>query len=392
MPPADKNDALQTGTLQKLLTAQGLILRGAFHPTDEDDAPTGTGTLIMVGNAGPEMWQTFQSTHPDGADPLNHWTRQVLETVAERTGATALFPFEGPPYWPFLRWAARAEGVYPSPLGMMIHPRFGLWHAWRGALAFRDQLDLPERTQAANPCDTCSDKPCLTACPVSAFGNAGYDTTACAAWLRGLGGSDCVTRGCAARHACPEGKGYRYEPPQAALHMASFVAGRPDNGLRLRDYRSEDAPALAQLFYDSVHHAAADEYTPAQRAAWAPKVPDKDWIHSRMSACVTFIVTQGSVISGFANLEQSGLIDMFYVHADRQRLGVGRLLYRRIEGAARNMGLPRLTADVSITARPFFESMGFTVITPQTITLDSVELSNFVMEKPLTRSAPLQPR
>ena len=111
-----------------------------------------------------------------------------------------------------------------------------------------------------------------------------------------------------------------------------------------------------------------------------------------MSACVTFIVTQGSVISGFANLEQSGLIDMFYVHADRQRLGVGRLLYRRIEGAARNMGLPRLTADVSITARPFFESMGFTVITPQTITLDSVELSNFVMEKPLTRSAPLQPR
>ena len=30
-----------------------------------------------------------------------------------------------------------------SPLGILIHPDWGLWHSYRGALAFRERLDLP---------------------------------------------------------------------------------------------------------------------------------------------------------------------------------------------------------------------------------------------------------
>ena len=44
----------------------------------------------------------------------------------------ALFPFSCPPFLPFLRWAERAEVVFPSPSGPLIHPVYGLWHTYRG--------------------------------------------------------------------------------------------------------------------------------------------------------------------------------------------------------------------------------------------------------------------
>ena len=71
--------------------------------------------------------------------------------LAPGFGATALFPFGGPPWLPFQRWAMKADCVTASPLGILIHPDFGLWHAYRGALAFAEQLDLPPSAAPAKP-------------------------------------------------------------------------------------------------------------------------------------------------------------------------------------------------------------------------------------------------
>ncbi len=374
---------MSLGAIRDVLARQGLILRGGFHPGDGDGAPPGTGTILLVGNAGPAMWQAFIAARPAGRDPLNTWTRQVLTPLAAGFSATVLFPFEGPPYYPFQRWAARAENVQASPIGMMIHPEYGLWHAWRGALAFRERLALPERPDHATPCTTCSAQPCRSACPVSAFGDAGYDTGACAAWIRSPAGEACLSGGCIARHACPVGQSYAYAPDQAALHMASFLAGQPDRGLRLRTYRPDDAGTLARLFHGSVHRAAAAQYSAEQRDAWAPQIPDPEWIQDRVASCDTVIVATGEAIAGFSSLGKTGLVDMFYVHPDWQRQGVGRLLYRRTEGMARRRGDTKLTTDASITARPFFESMGFTVTRRQEVSRGGITLTNFAMEKQL---------
>ena len=208
----------------------GLIQRGGFHPTDADDVPAlpdgaSAATLIMIGNAGPAMWRHF-SAAPEmadgGADALDRWTRRVLGSVAASLGGALHFPFGGPPYLPFQRWAMRAEPVHPSPLGLLIHPEYGLWHAYRGALVFADRLDLPARPDVASPCDRCAEKPCLTTCPVAAFSTAGYDVPACARHLDTPAGSDCMAEGCRARRACPVGQGYRYAPDQAEFHMLPF--------------------------------------------------------------------------------------------------------------------------------------------------------------------------
>lgn len=214
--------------IREALETERLILRGGFHPRQEDGVPPGTGTLLLVGNAGPAMWRAFAAARPAGSDPLNAWTQAILSPIAARFGATPFYPFQGPPYLPFLAWAKRAEPLFDSPLGMLIHPRYGLWHAWRGALAFPERLILPQMESTANPCDTCAAQPCLTACPVDAFRDGAYDVPACSDHLRSAAGSDCMGEGCRARRACPVGREYRYAPAQAAHHMDAFLNNRPD--------------------------------------------------------------------------------------------------------------------------------------------------------------------
>ncbi len=204
------------------LGSLGLILRGGFHPEASDGVPGNPGTLVLIGNAGPGMWEAFARDRGAGQDPLDAWTRKVLTGVAARSGAAALFPFDGPPYLPFQRWAMKTEAVFPSPIGPLIHPDYGLWHAYRGALAFSERLEIPEPTEAANPCETCDRKPCLTTCPVGALKPGAYDVPACVAHIDGAAGRDCLDLGCAARRACPVGRTDHYAPDQARFHMDHF--------------------------------------------------------------------------------------------------------------------------------------------------------------------------
>jgi hypothetical protein len=150
----------------------------------------------------------------------------VIGALARDLGGAGLFPFGGPPWLPFQRWAQRAEPVFASPLGLLIHPEWGLWHSFRGAIALPGRLDLPEPPAAAHPCESCVGRPCLTACPVGAFRPGGYDVAACAAHIAAPAGADCMDQGCAARRACPVGAGHRYEAEAAGFHMRAFRAAR----------------------------------------------------------------------------------------------------------------------------------------------------------------------
>ena len=219
------------------LAPHGLLARGGFRPAPEDGL-SGVAALVLVGNAGNAMWRAFASARRSGEieagsrDPLDRWTRWVVEAAARRLGADALFPFGGPPWHPFQRWAMRAEPVAPSPLGLLIHPEYGLWHAYRGALAFTTEIDLPANEARPSPCEGCADRPCLAACPVGAFTGRGYDVGACADHIAAPAGRDCMARGCLARHACPVGRAHAQEPAQAAFHMSAFLRARRWPGSR----------------------------------------------------------------------------------------------------------------------------------------------------------------
>jgi hypothetical protein len=209
------------------LSAHGLRVRGAFRPAEGDGVPLLAGgmpaaTVVLIGNAGPEMWRHFSAQwHGGGSDPLDSWSRATIGDAAAQAGGEAVFPFDGPPWLPFQRWAQRAEGLRPSPLGVLIHPEYGLWHAYRGAVLFAAGFDVPRPVAREHPCDDCRARPCIAACPAGAL-DEGYDVPACAAHVAGADGGPCRTAGCLARRACPVGAEWAYDRDQAAFHMAAF--------------------------------------------------------------------------------------------------------------------------------------------------------------------------
>jgi len=215
-----------------LAELRGIDCRGAFHPEPSDGVPAlpdeaPAATLLLLGFVGTKKWLGFASSPEanDGeADPLDRWSRRIIDGLAASFDGVALYPFGGPPYLPFQRWARRADSVHPSPLGMLIHPHWGLWHSYRGALAFRRHLALPPRVPIPSPCAACAAKPCLSACPVGAFTPGRYDVASCLHHLAAPIGRDCVDLGCRARNSCPIGAAHRYGADQAAFHMRAFRA------------------------------------------------------------------------------------------------------------------------------------------------------------------------
>ena len=198
------------------LAATGMAARGGFvaEPTQ---------TIVVIGNVGGAMWPLFRAAEERVDDPLDTWTRSVLAPIAASLGADFVHPSDEP-FQPFQQWAQRAEGIAQSPIGILIHPQYGLGHAYRGAFLFPFALDdLPEPISDASPCLSCPEQPCLTACPVDAFTIGNYDADACRAHVRSRAAPVCIEAGCAARLACPVGTEHRYGPDQMHFHMKAFV-------------------------------------------------------------------------------------------------------------------------------------------------------------------------
>ena len=147
----------------------------------------------------------------------------------------------------------------------------------------------------------------------------------------------------------------------------------------LRPYRPEDCPALAALFYETVHTVNAAHYTPAQLNAWAPACgPDLAAWDKSFRAHRTLVAELDGRLAGFGDLDPAaGYLDRLYVHKDLQGRGVATALCNALEEAAAG---PVVT-HASVTARPFFARRGYRVLRAQQVERRGVTLANYVMEK-----------
>ncbi len=213
------------------LVAAGFLLVGGFQPEETDHVPeTGGGsapkTLLIVGSTGPGLWPTFKAAPEaeDGKpDPMDRYTRRVLSELAADFDFEPLFPFDGPPYHPFQKWALKCGGFSQSPFGLLTHIIYGPWAGLRAALLSADDLDIPTRLDTPGPCVTCKEKPCLTACPVDAIQlDTGYDIPRCLEYLGSTPDAGCWT-GCRARKACPIDQSHAPDAANGRFHMKSFV-------------------------------------------------------------------------------------------------------------------------------------------------------------------------
>ncbi|TWU19909.1 GNAT family N-acetyltransferase [Allorhodopirellula heiligendammensis] len=150
--------------------------------------------------------------------------------------------------------------------------------------------------------------------------------------------------------------------------------------LHLRDFVSADGEPCRQLFHETVRRVNSCDYSPSQVDAWAAASRDREsWLH-RFANNFAYVAEHHGVIVGFADMTRSGYLDRLFVSADHQRQGIATMLMDAIESAAQQHGITLIQTHASITAKPFFRSRGFQVVTAQTVACQGVEMTNFVME------------
>jgi hypothetical protein len=195
--------------------------------------------VVVFGSTGRTLWDSFVSflkVNPsflvDNKHPLDQFIRQYIEQDLR------LYQYQhGLRASPWQRWKSDssicyqwaqcsilnadfvdfrllAESThlgYRSPLGLLIHPKYGPWMGLRLALFTTAEWNTTELS-LPSPCISC-DKPCISACPANAVDERGWNMQGCYDYQKL--NTNCHT-GCLSRKACPIGTQYQY--PDAALH------------------------------------------------------------------------------------------------------------------------------------------------------------------------------
>ncbi|MEP1449232.1 MAG: GNAT family N-acetyltransferase [Paraglaciecola sp.] len=167
--------------------------------------------------------------------------------------------------------------------------------------------------------------------------------------------------------------------------------------MEIRAYHLGEEHQIWQLFYQTVHGINAQDYSQNQLDAWAPNSFDQHLWQKKLTTLGTFVCVnsrriQGdnddkkanNVILGYSDLQKDGYIDHFFCHQQHQGLGVGTALMTYIHNLAQKRGITQLSADVSITAKGFFEKHDFNIVKSQNVLIRGQILENFKMVKPLS--------
>jgi putative acetyltransferase len=149
----------------------------------------------------------------------------------------------------------------------------------------------------------------------------------------------------------------------------------------IRPYSADDLAAVVECFDRSVRMIGARAYTPDQIAVWAPDPPDPMGWPDRLRSGGVFVADVDGRVAGFARADDIGCIDLLYVDPDFEGLGWGRALLETACAWMEARGVRELVSEVSLSARPLFESMGFRVEGEQQIERRGVRLVNFRMRR-----------
>ena len=151
----------------------------------------------------------------------------------------------------------------------------------------------------------------------------------------------------------------------------------------MRPLLPDDVPLLAEIFRASIEELAADDYSDAQREAWASAADDEEEFGERLGRELTLVATHEGAAIGFAALAGNTRIDMLYVHPAAAGRGAGAMLADALEKLAAARAAKEVTVDASDSARGFFEKRGYVARTRNTVTIAGEWLANTTMGKKL---------
>jgi putative acetyltransferase len=154
----------------------------------------------------------------------------------------------------------------------------------------------------------------------------------------------------------------------------------------LRPFLPADTPVLAEIFRASVTELTGEDYSEAQREAWAAVADNEEVFAQKLGGQLALVATMEGSPVGFATLEGTDKIDTLYVHPAAAGHGVGTILIDALEKLAGARGATKLAVDASDTARGFFEKRGYIAQQRNSVSIGNEWLANTTLQKQIADS------
>ena len=156
--------------------------------------------------------------------------------------------------------------------------------------------------------------------------------------------------------------------------------------LVVRPALESDFGAIGGVFHEAVRQIARRDYTDEQVRAWSPGQLDAAHWQRRTAKLEVRVAVLESVVAGFIGFSHSGHIDLLFVRPEFVRRGIARALLLEAENSLGPLGVETAWTEAGLTARGFFQAMGYGTVREQTVCCGGVELRNYRMEKVLTQA------
>lgn len=150
--------------------------------------------------------------------------------------------------------------------------------------------------------------------------------------------------------------------------------------MKIRRYKPRDLEQITQLFYETVHTINAKDYTDEQLNVWATGSVDLAAWDTSLQSHLTYVMTEGNLIIGFGDIDETGYLDRLFVHKDFQGKGIATAICNNLEN---EIGTKTIITHASMTAKPFFEKRGYKLIKQQEVERQGILLTNYIMLKDL---------
>ncbi len=147
--------------------------------------------------------------------------------------------------------------------------------------------------------------------------------------------------------------------------------------MEIRKYLQSDCRELTELFYNTVHTVNAKNYTEEQLNVWASGEVDLEKWNQSLQEHFSIVAVENGTIVGFGDIDDTGYLDRLFVHTDYQKKGIATAICNQLEQSVQG----NIITHASITARPFFEKRGYTVVKEQQVERQGIFLTNYVMIK-----------
>lgn len=148
------------------------------------------------------------------------------------------------------------------------------------------------------------------------------------------------------------------------------------NILKVKRYKKVNSSDVVSLIKKSIRESCYKDYNDIELNAWIDAVEESkiDKSFSNSFSCLLYYQRQ---LVACGNVDFNGYIDYFYVDQIFQGYGFGKFLLKQLE----HIKVKEFTSYVSLTALPFFESMGYEVLKKNKVVRNGITLKNFLVGK-----------